>query len=164
MPTKSSRVVFRETTIAEALAAGIEDLAQGNHEEVEVLKDVFPLALSWSAMQMAERRGTFVGLGAFHQGEMVGYAAYDLFVPDRHAGSVWAFNRVVYMAPAHRGWASFGLMAAGEALVKARGAQAIVQAVKEPNSTDGKRSASLTALLVRDGYAPYERHLVKALR
>lgn len=163
MPTKSSRVAFRETTIAEALAAGIEDMAEANFREVELLQAEAPFKVHWGAYQMAERRGDFFGVGGWCKGDLVGYAGYMLQVPDHHAGMLWAFNRVLYMRPEFRGYPSLELKTYGETLALAKGARAIVQAVKEPNSTDGKRSANLTALLVRDGYVPYERHFIKSL-
>lgn len=164
MPTKISRVLFRETTIAEALAAGIEDLAEANYAEVELLQTEFPFKMHWAAYQMAERRGDFFGIGAWCKGELVGYAGYTMMVPDHHADVRWAFNRVVYMRPDFRGWASLELLAKGEEVALAKGAFAVEQAVKEPNSTDGKRSASLCVLLERKGYLPYERHLIKVLK
>jgi GNAT superfamily N-acetyltransferase len=163
MPTKTSRLVFRETSVADALAAGIEDLAEANYTEVELLQQEFPFKPNWPSFQMAERRGEFFGLGAFCKGDLVGYAGYSLYVPDHHQGALWAFNRVVYMAPAHRGWGSLELMDKGTGMARDKGAQAVVQAVKEPNSTDGKRSASLCSLLLRKGFLPYERTFVKVL-
>lgn len=163
VPTKSSRLSFCELSIASALAAGIEDLAEANYAEVELLQADFPFKVNWPSFQMAERRGEFFGVGAFCKGELVGYAGYSLYVPDHHRGFIWAFNRVVYMAPAHRGFGSLDLMSWGEDLAREKGAQAIVQAVKEPNSTEDKRSASLCHLLTRKGYLPYERLFAKVL-
>jgi GNAT superfamily N-acetyltransferase len=163
VPTKSSRLSFRPASIAEALAAGLEDLAEANYEEVRLPGNPSALKVHWGAYQMAERRGDFFGVAAFCKGALAGYAGYTLQVPDHHQGVRWAFNRAMYMAPEHRGWGSLELLAEGEKLALAKGAQAVVQAVKEHHSTDGKRSSSLAVLLSRKGYDPYERHFVKFL-
>ena len=97
MPTKTSRLTFRPVTLAEAQALGVEDLAEANYSEVELLQDQFPFKLHWGAYAMAERRGELVSIGAFCKGELVGYAAYTLYTPDHHMGTTWAFNRVIYM-------------------------------------------------------------------
>lgn len=162
MPTKISRLSFRPIQIAEALAAGIEDLAEENFSESGF--QGFPFLVNWPAYHMAERRGELLGVGAFCKGVLVGYAAYFLWAPIQHKTSLWAYNSVVFMAKEHRGYGSLELMAEGEAQALKRGAQAVVQAVPEGHSTSDKRSASLGELLSRKGYVPYERQFVKVLK
>lgn len=158
-----SKITFRITTIAEALSRGITDMAEDNFAEVEHFRDRFPFQPNWRAFQRDERLGDFFGIGAFRGDDMVGYAGYIVGASDHHKNDLWAINKVLYMAPPHRGWDSIALMHAGEEEARRRGAKVILQAVKEPNSTDGERSAKLEVLLQRQGYQPFERILAKVL-
>jgi hypothetical protein len=163
VPTKSTRPVFRTTSIGEALAAGVEDLAEVHFAEVEHYGDLFPFKMNWPALQMAERQGYVFSVGAWKKDKLVGYAMYDMRTPNHHLGLKWAFNQSLYMAPEHRGYDSLALLHAGEEEARRRGASLVIQAVKEPNSTDATRSVKLAVLLGRQGYAPFERLFAKVL-
>lgn len=163
MPTKSSRLTFRWSTIGEALAEGLEDLATANYAEVEVFQERFPLDVNWPAYQMAERRGELKSVAARDGDKLVGYASYTLQPAAQHKTELWATNRSLYMSPDYRGYGSRELMQNAERLLKEIGVTLVIQAVKEPNSTSSKRRATLGDLLLRRGYAPYERHYAKVL-
>jgi len=164
MPTKSSRLSFDWCSIAQALTEGLADLAEANYAEVETYVGHFPLDINWGAYQMAERRGELRSIAARAGGNLVGYASYSIQPLSQNQTVLCAVNRVVYMAPRHRGWGSLELLDDSERRLKDLGVQMVIYVVKEPNSTDGRRSANLASLLVRRGCDPYERHFSKVLK
>lgn len=162
MPTKSSRVTFRKTTVTEALASGLEDLAARHCAEVEPFQDRFPINIDWLVYLAEERRGMLKTMGAWNNGDMVGYAAYLVHEPTHRKGSVWADNRGLFIAPEFRGHGP-ELMAHGEQMMRDLGVGAIRVDIKVANSTRNKRHANLEAVMARMGFSPLDRVFLKVL-
>lgn len=162
MPMKSTRPSFKPVTVSEALAAGLEDLAISHCLEVEPHQDRFRIEINWSVYLAEERRGLFKAIGAWCKGEMVGYAAYVLQEPAQRRGSLWAYNRGLFLAPDFRGHGP-SLIAEGEAMLKRLGVGAVVLDIPETNSTRNKRRASLEPVMARLGFDPYQRAFMKVL-
>lgn len=162
MPMKSTKPSYRPTTVSEALASGLEDLALRHCQEVEAHQDLFPVDINWSVYLAEERRGQLKAIGAWCKGEMIGYAAYVIQEPTQRRGAVWAYNRGLFLDPKFRGHGPT-LMAEGEAMLRHLGVGALIQDIPEANSTRNKRHASLEAVMARLGFDPYQRAFMKVL-
>ncbi len=162
MPTKSSRVTFHPVTVSEALAAGAEDLVTAHSVEVEPFQEIMGVGIDWASCLAEERRGGLKILGAWSQGELVGYAAFSLQKMTQRSNTLVAFNRGLYMSPELRGH-GLELISQAEKFAADCGAKAVMQDTLEQHSTEPKRRASLGDVLVRKGYRPYARLFLKVL-
>lgn len=162
MPTKSSRLSFRLVTVSEALQSGVGDLALKHCLEVEPMQDRFPVEIDWGVYLAEERRGLLKATGAWLHGDMVGYAAYVLQKPAQRKGTLFAYNRGLFLDPAFRGHGP-ALMAEGEKMLRGLGVKALVLDLPDGNSTRNKRHANLEPIMARMGYEPYQRVFMKAL-
>jgi GNAT superfamily N-acetyltransferase len=153
MPTKSSRVVFAVEPLALGLANGLDDLATMNAQEAYAHMVEVPVAVNWPALQMAERRGEFIGISARKAGKLVGYAGYFLRL-STHQGLI-ALNDSLYLDPSVRqGWTALELLAFAAREMKTRGAVLVRQGLQ--HSTEPQRHARMVALIARAGYAETE--------
>lgn len=156
---------FAWITIAEARAAGLDDMLALHWEEIEDHKDVSPFDPNWPAYVNLERLGQ-LKVGALRRGgEMIGYNIFFLYPPLHHRSTVWAISDVLYLDPEHRrGWAGVKLIKEAEAGLKAMGARVILYGVKEDRNLSRSRSHdSVGQLLSKLGYASFDRSWSKAL-
>lgn len=156
---------FAWASIAEARAAGLDDLLALHWEEIEHHQDVSPMAVDWPGYQVMERTGRLkLGLARIG-GELVGYNIFFVHRPMHSAGTPWAFSDVLYLDPAHRrGWNGVKLIKQAEADLRAAGARVVVYGVKPDRNLSSRRHGdTISGLLSRLGYRPFETSWSKAL-
>ena len=149
--------------LAEARAAGVDDMLALHWEEVE--GDGSPLDLNWPALRSLERSGVYRTLLLRQDDKLIGYAAFFVQPPLHHQRTVWAVSDVLYVDPDHRGKAGVFMIKRFPAMLKAIGVKVIYMAVKPalpPADLRYRRGRdSVGVLLQKLGYGRFEEAWVK---
>ena len=159
------RVEFRWVTLAEARAAGADDLTALHWEEIEHHKDAAPLDIDWASYRDMERNGRLKIGSVWSGGAMIGYNAFFVWKPLHHRSTLWAVSDVIYLDPAHRqGWAGVKLIKEAERGLKAMGVRIVLYSVKPDRNLKRSRVRdSISLLLQRLGYGAFEVSWTKVL-
>lgn len=120
--------------------------AGSDHEDV-------PFDPDWGSALHLERDGVLRTFGLFRDGELIGYAGFEVcphlhFKTTRHA-----FNSGIYVKPEHRGLAGGKLFAGSEALLKAMGVKKITYSAPF--------ASNLNKVLEKGGYRASETYFTK---
>ncbi len=139
---------LRPITVAD-MQAQAAALLRAHWEEVAKRRDLMVLAPDWPRYEQMEANGALVAVGAYANGELVGYSL-TLVGPHLHyVGLTVAQNDVLFVAKEHRhGRIGLDLIRKTEELAKDRGARLV--------SWHAKEGTALAALLPRLGYGVHE--------
>lgn len=103
------------------VADGLEDLAVAHWEEAEDDHDDIPLALDLEKARFFEKAGQQFNASLRADGELVGYATFQVMTAMFHRFSLHAFCIGIYVDPAHRGFGSLALIRWCERELAAKG-------------------------------------------
>ncbi len=148
-------------TIAEARAAGIEDMLALQWEEIDDERERIPLAIDWPSYFAVERQGFLKVLLLRKDGQLIGYSVWFVRKPLHHRLATWAINDFVYVEPEHRkGRTGVFLIKEGERMLRTLDVQVINYNVKPEREKGGlgyqRGRDSVGFLLARLGYAHTE--------
>lgn len=144
-------LVIDWTPVAQLVDDGLEVLLHDHWREVSIDHEEVPLDPDWSRIFALERSGHYRAVGVYHRtGGLIGYASYIVGTGLNFRSTLYATNDVIYVAPAHRGFAGGKLLLRAENLLADIGVRKIVY---EAPVSSGKK---LDAPLARLGYKPTE--------
>jgi predicted GNAT superfamily acetyltransferase len=111
---------IREVTAADILSNVA--LVRAHHEELAAAFSGHAVNPDVERYARLTEQGALLCLGAFVDGEMVGYTTSILSTHSHYAGLLCAFNDAIYMAPQHRAEHGVALRRRTRDAMKARGA------------------------------------------
>lgn len=143
-----------ETPLARLIEDDLESLMHAHWRECAIDHEVIPFDPDWSAGLASARDGVLRCFGLFEDGELVGYAIFEVCPHLHFKTTKHAFNSGIYVKPEHRkGSAGLKLFVEAEALLKSLGVKKITYSAPY--------TSNLNKVLEKGGYAPSETYFTK---
>lgn len=141
---------------------GIEDMAVEHWQESETHHAEIPFVPDWTWGLALERAGGFRAAALRQDGELVGYALFQVVKPLFFSQTLHAYNDALYVTPGARGHAGSLLIDWCEQELANEG---VVQLSFAVRPLEGRHSsARLADLLLRRGYSLLETIYAKVLK
>lgn len=143
-----------KTSLSRLVEDGLETLMFAHWTECSIHREAVPLDPDWSTAATMERCGILQCFGLFDDGELAGYAIFEVSPHLNFKTTKYAFNTGIYVRPESRkGTAAFKLLSESEKRLKDDGVKKIVFSVPQ--------ASALNAVLPKGGYEPSELYYTK---
>jgi len=144
------------------LEEGLADMLLNHWVEVALDKTTIPLDPDWERVYALEQEGKFYAAVLRREGKMVGYNAFAVYPHVHYKSTLHAFNDVVYVDPAERGFAGVKLIRGVEPMLHALGVKKVIYHTKLHVHV-GRADGVVGDLLDRLGYRHFENLYCKAI-
>lgn len=108
----------------------LSDLLFNHWVEVALDKDSIPLDPDWERVLELEKAGVFYAAAMRREGKLIGYNAFAVYPHVHYKSTLHAFNDVIYIDPAERGFAGVRLVRGVESMLKDLGVRKVVYHTK----------------------------------
>lgn len=127
----------------------LETMMHAHWQECSIDKEQVPFNPDWDTALLSERSGVLHAFALFQDGELAGYAVFEVCPHLHFKTTTHAYNMGFYVKPEHRkGAAAIKLFVDSEEKLKALGVQKI--------SYSTPFASNLNKLLEKDGFVPSE--------
>lgn len=143
-----------EKRLAHLIEQDLETMMHAHWRECSIDRDAVPFDPDWLTAYTMERCGTLRCFGLYSDGELVGYAVFQVYSHLHFKSTRYASNSGIYVKPeCRRGNAGAKLLVDSEKLLRDAGVRKITYSVPD--------TSALGAMLEKGGYAPSERYYTK---
>lgn len=147
-------LAVEERPLARLVEDDLETLMHAHWRECSIDQDTVPFDPDWNMAATMERCGILHAFGLFNDGELVGYAVYEVSGHLHFKSTTYAFNSGIYIKPeCRKGNAGAKLLVESEKLLKSLGVKKIVYIVPD--------ASALNRVLAAAKYEPSERYYTK---